>query len=238
MPVSAATNLVRNGGFESNGGPGATAYNPTQMVLDDWTFSPSGRFAGIDTEAHAYINDSQNIRFWGASPGYQNGNGFKGSPDGGYFYAADGNAVFRGNLSQDITGLTVGANYDLTFYYAYGQEACSACNGDTRQSWHVVFGSDQYETDVVDVPSHGFVDWNTVTHTFTASAITQTLTFWANGGNGAPPMALLDSVKLTAQNEPPTPPSAVPGPLPLLGLGASFAWSARMRKRIKQGRKA
>ena len=100
----------------------------------------------------------------------------------------------------------MGANYDLTFYYAYGQEACSACNGDTRQSWHVVFGSDQYETDVVDVPSHGFVDWNTVTHTFTASAITQTLTFWANGGNGAPPMALLDSVKLTAQNEPPTPP--------------------------------
>ena len=238
MPASAGTNLVKNGGFEANGGPGATVYNPTPMVLDDWTFSPNGRFAGIDTEAHAYTNTTQQVKFWGASPGYQNGNGFSGSPDGGYFYAADGNYAFRGNLSQDITGLKVGAKYDLTFYHAYGQEACPQCNGATRQAWHVVFGSDQYETDLVDVPSHGFVDWNTATHTFTASATTQTLTFWANGGSGAPPFALLDSVKLTAQDEPPAPPAATPGPLTLLGLGASFAWSSRLRKRINLGSKA
>ncbi|MEI6111483.1 MAG: hypothetical protein WCP63_07390, partial [Cyanobium sp. ELA712] len=134
MPASAGTNLVKNGGFEANGGPGATAYNPTPMVLDDWTFSPNGRYAGIDTEAHAYTNTTQQVKFWGASPGYQNGNGFSGSPDGGYFYAADGNATFRGNLSQDITGLKVGAKYDLTFYHAYGQEACPACNGATREA--------------------------------------------------------------------------------------------------------
>lgn len=30
----------------------------------------------------------------------------------------------------------------------------------------------------------------------------------------------------------PTPPSAVPGPLPLLGTGTAFAWSRRLRRRI------
>jgi len=30
----------------------------------------------------------------------------------------------------------------------------------------------------------------------------------------------------------PTPPSAVPGPLPLFGAGAAFGWSRRMRRRI------
>jgi len=51
-------------------------------------------------------------------------------------------------------------------------------------------------------------------------------------------MALLDGINLIAQNEPPAPPAATPGPLPLLGLGASFAWSGRLRKRINQGGKA
>jgi MYXO-CTERM domain-containing protein len=31
---------------------------------------------------------------------------------------------------------------------------------------------------------------------------------------------------------PPTPPSEVPGPLPLFGAGAAFGWSRRMRRRI------
>ena len=60
----------------------------------------------------------------------------------------------------------------------------------------------------------------------------------AHGTNGLPPFLLFDGVRLTAQNEPPTPPAPTPGPLPLLGLGASFAWSGRLRKRINQGGKA
>jgi hypothetical protein len=227
MPASAATNLVKNGDFEINGGPGASQYNPIPMVLNDWIFSPSSRFAGIDTEAHAYTNNTQNIMFWGAAPGYQNGNGFKGSPDGGYFYAADGHPSFRGYLSQDITGLTIGQVYDLSFDYAHGQEACPQCNGPTSQSWYVSFGSEQFETDFVDVPEHGFVDWQSTTHSFTATATTQTLTFWSVA-NGLPPMGLLDSVTLTAQ------PAAAPGPLPLVGLGATLALSRRLRKRINQ----
>lgn len=60
------------------------------------------------------------------------------------------------------------------------------------------------------------------------------------GPIGGPLMALLDGIILTAQNQPPTPgpAAATPGPLPLLGLGASFAWSSRLRKRINLGSKA
>jgi MYXO-CTERM domain-containing protein len=51
-------------------------------------------------------------------------------------------------------------------------------------------------------------------------------------------MALLDGKIRSAPNEPPAPPAATPGPLPLIGLGASFAWSSRLRKRINLGSKA
>lgn len=230
VPVSAATNLVKNGGFESNGGPGATQYGSYRITLDDWIMSPTG-FMGLDTYANANINTSEPIQFWGAAPGYKNGNGFTGSPDGGYFWAADGHSGFRGTLEQEITGLTVGGKYDLSFYYAHGQEACGPCNGATRQAWQVYLGAEQYNTPFVDLPEHGFMGWFTATHTFTANATTEILQFWADGGTGAPPMALLDGVRLTAHNQPPTP---APGPLPIVGLGVSLAWSGRLRKRVKQ----
>jgi MYXO-CTERM domain-containing protein len=58
------------------------------------------------------------------------------------------------------------------------------------------------------------------------------------GPIGGPLMALLDGKIRSAPNEPPAPPAATPGPLPLIGLGASFAWSSRLRKRINLGSKA
>ena len=261
LPASAATNLVKNGSFENNPGPGATEYNDANYSikgqLPDWTMSNYG-FMGLDSYTTAttntYINNCgipgstspcwnggpRSITLWGATPGWQNGNGFQGSPDGGFFWIADGNAAYRGILSQDITGLTVGAKYDLSFQYAHGQEACNGCDGVTTQSWVVSFGDEPFRTNPVTVPSHGFIDWVTASRTFTATSVTQTLKFIADGGRGAPPMALLDGIILTAQDEPPTPgpAAAAPGPLPLLGLGASFAWSRRLRKRINQGGKA
>ena len=245
MPASAATNLVKNGGFETNGGPGIVYGNPTGYFLDttvaDWYFQkpPSNEpFAGVDNYAHAMTNTSQAILLWGARPGYQNGNGFSASPDTGYFWVADGAAQYRVGLKQDITGLTIGEKYDLSFYYAYTQEANPGVVGATNQVWDVAFGTDSYNTGWTYVPEHAFRGWYTSTHTFTASAATQTLQFMAYGPSGQPPMALLDGINLTAQNESPAPPAATPGPLPLLGLGASFAWSGRLRKRINLASKA
>ena len=208
MPASAATNLVKNGSFETNGGPGAQYLT----TLADWTYG--GGLASLDTAANAFTNSSAKIQFWGASPGYQNGNGFTGSPDGGYFWAADGDAQYRVLLQQSITGLTVGDKYDLSFDYAYGQEACNGywCDGATSQLWSVNFGSENFNTGYTYVPEHGFRGWYKANHTFTASAATQFLQFAAVGPSGQPPVALLDGVMLTAQNEPPAPPAATPGP--------------------------
>ena len=245
MPASAATNLVKNGSFEMNTGPGVVSGNGGYYqgtTIADWyyQFPTSSPLAGVDTYAHSITNTSQAIQFWGAAPGYQNGNGFSGSPDGGYFWAADGADSYRVGLKQDITGLTIGDKYDLSFNYAFGQEACNGnwCNGATNQKWAIGFGTQSYDTGGNVVQEHGFSGWFSSTHTFTATATTQILQFWAYGPSGQPPVALLDGVMLTAQNEPPAPPAATPGPLPLLGLGASFAWSGRLRKRINQGGKA
>ena len=243
MPASAATNLVNNGSFENNSGPGIVYGNTSGYYIGttvpDWYFvkpSTNTPFAGVDNYAHARTNTSQAAQFWGAAPGYQNGNGFSASPDGGYFWFVDGDVSYRVGLKQDITGLTVGEKYDLSFNYAYTQEIFRSENNN--QIWEVYFGDDYYNTGWTSVPGTGFVGWNTSTHTYTATSSTQTLQFWASGSNSLPPFALLDGVRLTAQNEPPAPPAPTPGPLPLLGLGASFAWSGRLRKRINQGSKA
>lgn len=44
-----------------------------------------------------------------------------------------------------------------------------------------------------------------------------------------------DSIEVWAGAKP-APPSAVPGPLPLLGAGAAFAYSRRLRSRLRAGR--
>ena len=58
----------------------------------------------------------------------------------------------------------------------------------------------------------------------------------------AQPGAVVDSTVLPALPDPvtpehpssaPAPPPSVPGPLPLLGLGAALAWARRLRRRIK-----
>jgi len=238
MPASAATNLVKNGGFEQNTGPGVVSGNGgyyQQTTISDWYyyFPTSSPLAGVDTYAHSITNTSQAIQFWGAAPGYQNGNGFQASPTGGYFWASDGAPDYRVALLQDIAGLTIGEKYDLSFDFAFGQEACPGnwCNGATNQRWDVWFGNETYTTGGNVVQEHGFAGWFKSAHTFTATATTQTLQFWSIGPAGQPPVALLDSVKLTSQNEPLTP---TPGPLPLMGFGVSLAWSSRLRKRIKQ----
>jgi hypothetical protein len=235
MPAQAATNLVQNGSFETNSGPGVFFgnggyYQPTTIanwVVEAPTSTP---LAGLDTYAHAITNTTQAIQLWGAAPGYQNGNGFSGSPDGGYYFVNDGAIAYRTGLKQEISGLTIGEKYDLNFSYAFGQEACSGnwCNGATTQYWNVGFGTDFYNTPETWVAEHGFSGWQqATTRTFTATSTVQTLQFWAIGPGGQPPMALLDGVSLTSQ--------AVPGPLPVAGVAAVLGFSRKLRRRIKLG---
>ncbi len=92
MPASAATNLVKNGSFETNSGPGII-FNipggPTTTVAD-WSFtrpSPTEGFAAVATYDQAYAGTTNGMNWWGVAPAYRNGNGLSCSPDGGYFFS-------------------------------------------------------------------------------------------------------------------------------------------------------
>jgi hypothetical protein len=78
-------------------------------------------------------------------------------------------------MAQTITGLTVGAKYDLSFQHAYGQEACINCVGASKQVWSVNFGSENFSTGSTYVPTNGFRGWYIAAHTYTATAVTQIL---------------------------------------------------------------
>ena len=239
-----AANLVQNGGFESNSGPGYVSGNP----ITNWTLINTAS-TGISINAINTLAQLQAagqtantpIPLWGASASYMNGNGFRNSNNGGYFIIADGFYEYNSIFAQRINGLTPGTDYELSFEYAYAQQA--GFDGPTNQKWTVEFGSENYETPAYDLPSHAFyggsnsTGWLTASHTFTATAASQTLRFLTIGTPGVPPMALLDGVSLTeVVPTPPEPtPTPTPGPLPLLGLGATVAWSGRLRQRIKRG---
>ena len=88
-----AANLVQNGGFENNSGPGYVFANPiTNWTLNN-TASSGVSINAINTLAQlqaAGNTSSTPIPLWGASAGYVNGNGFRNSNNGGYFIIADG----------------------------------------------------------------------------------------------------------------------------------------------------
>jgi MYXO-CTERM domain-containing protein len=236
----AGPNLVQNGGFETNGGPGFIDWNQAphpqvrQTTAANWQNGSYGyRYNIIASLANLQAtSDYYVFGLWGATPGYQNGNGFTTSPNGGWFLQSDGFDV-RTPLEQTISGLDVGSTYTLSFQYARSQEASQS--GDSFQKWRATFGSESFETPNALLPSHGFDGWYTATHQFTAATSTQVLSFLAFGTNGVPPFLLLDGVSLTANDPTPPSPAATPGPLPLLGIAAAFAWSGKLRRRIQSG---
>ena len=232
-PAQAAPNLVQNGDFEVNGGPGfidfTGASHPQVKVttLSNWINNhdiPAGSWGFNGVTSLPWLQ-SQNYYYpglWGATLGFQNGNGFTTSPNGGWFIVSDGFDP-RSPLEQTITGLEIGSDYTLSFEYAHAQEA--NVNGDTHQHWEVAFGSESFVTPEVFLPSNAFRGWDTATTQFTATSTSEVLSFLAYGTNGLPPYLLLDGVSLTK--------NAVPGPVPIIGLAAAYGWSRKLRRRIQ-----
>jgi len=230
MPASAAPNLVKNGDFEINNGAGHLLWKPVQ----DWNLVITGHSTpNLGVHSLATLN-SGSLPMWGTGA-YANGNGFRSSNNGGFFIINDADPQYRGAFEQVIDGLIPGNQYELTFEYAYAHEA--AANGNTWQYIYGNFGSDNFQTFTVNLPSHGFDGgpapadgngWYTFTETYTATSTSQALRFVANGGPaGLPPMALVDGVSL--RDVTPT-----PGPLPVIGVAATLAWSRGLRRRIKR----
>ena len=132
------------------------------------------------------------------------------------FVEADGNPYYENSFSYQLSGLTVGKTYTLSFFQAAGQQ--QGFTGDTTNQWIVGLGTggfsvnsigggfDSYTlndptgsvavTPLMSVPTGTYVPWEQVTVTLKADATNDLLTFlaWGDNGNTAnlPPIAFLD----------------------------------------------
>lgn len=172
---------------------------------------------------------------------------FADPPPGGNFIQADGNPAFQTSFNQVLTGLIIGQTYDLSFWQAGGQQL--EFTGATTEQWIVALGGtgfvlchgcgndptfgivDTYSnpgaeihaTHLMNTPSEGVYPWEQVTMSFTATAVSQTLSFLAWGNNGSevnlPPTVFLAGVNTPAQT--PEPATLALFALALVGFGAS-----------------
>jgi len=240
-----AGNLVTNGSFEDNFGAdqfnqplpdsaGGQSSGAPGTTANGWTVTgtnssyPAG-YAFIFGNANSFTTTNAAV---GPTSQYGNpggpatlplwGGSADGSPAGSYFYGVD--STFQPSaLNQEISGLTVGDQYTLTFDYAAAQQYLYS--GNTTDQWVVTLGSETITaTPTIDLSSHGFSGWMTESVTFTYEGLgpnPNLLTFVDNGmggcdsnflncainnpgASGSPPFSLLDGVSLTAVPEPST----------------------------------
>jgi PEP-CTERM motif/Protein of unknown function (DUF642) len=225
-PATAAVNLVTNGGFEST-----TTASPTGNFEIDTAGTVSG-WSSPSAAAYNLLYHSTNANsVAGNAAGTYQGTlreflwASTASSQGGNFVALDGDTSANGPFLQTLTGLTIGATYDLSFEWGAAQIASRT--GATTEQLQVSFGGTTFSTSTLNNASQGFTGWNTVNHSFVATGTTQVLSFLSLGTpNGLPPVALLDNVSLTR--------SPVPEPatwaMMLVGFGAVGA-ASRYRRR-------
>ena len=262
IPVSAA-NLLINGDFETtsfNYTDGSGTHYPGTafenffdgQVVEGWTSGGYNFVFTPDMAASASGSPSSPsyLSLWGM-PGTGVSNGIGPSPTGGNFVVSDG-AYQNGPLSQTVSGLEVGHEYAVSFWWAAGQQF--GFDGATTDAWTVCFGTCAYtssydsngdgystftpgsdqimSTGAVAVPNHGFVPWRYETVNFTATSSTQTLSLLAYGTPlGQPPFALIDGLQLEAVPEPTT------WAMMLIGFGL-VGGAMRTRRRSFSGRRA
>jgi len=243
---AAKAELVKNGGFSANSINGSfvsSFLNGTQNVtIDDWAVTTSYSFIVSDgAVVTSNLNESNN----GPDPVfgtpiagkdnvfplglYTSGQSVSSPTGSGWFIATDGAYGADAKISQTISGFDVGKDYELSFYYAGGQQ--QGFTGDAVSSVKVSLGGNFFSDPApVNLPSQTPVTpWQQYTTTFTASSPSQVLEFIADGApSGQPPFLLLTGVSIVES----APPLPVPGPLPALGAGVALAWSRNLRRRI------
>lgn len=228
-PANATVDYVTNGGFD-------TVSNDTH----NFEVSPGNTYGSVTgwSTASTPSGNPYNILFHssiatssvsGNALGQYQGTGKEylnavPSGDHGNFMALDGDTDVNGTFFTMLTGLTIGAVYDLTFDWASGQIASRT--GATTEGLNVQVGGLNLTLPDRNTPSGGSTPWATVSAQFTATSVNQKLSFLAVGApNGLPPVALLDNVSVRA---------AVPEPatwaMMLVGFGA-IGLNIRRRRR-------
>ena len=235
-----ATNLVTNGGFETLLQPGVSGEFgdrfASQQVVGwstagyNWVFTPGS----ADTACNGGEYGCLQLH----GPGNGTANGLPASsPLGGNYLGADG-AFTTGAIYQQLSGLTPGKKYNVTFAYAGAQQA--GFSGATTEGWvvdlspNILQDGDRRNNTLPSTAQitggdiggnlhnadHGFTGWQTQTFTFTAQTANDFLSFLAIGTpDGVPPFALLDGVTAAAVPEPATWGLMVAG-LGLVGVAA------------------
>ena len=194
---AAAVNLVQNGDFtDLTNGVGQITGHPTTAV--GWTTSGYNFVFSSGTTGGLNSNGSS-IRLWTADNG--GASTWNGSAPVGNFVAMDGDYQ-TDKVSQSVSGLTEGEQYQVTFDYAFAQQ--KGYSGDTVQHINVSLGGQTQSTANYALPQHDFSGWFNGAFTFTANASTETLSFLAWGNRPVPPFALVSDVKLMAAPEPAT----------------------------------
>ncbi len=225
-----AANLVKNGGFSTNSLTTQSAYLGSQQeTIADWDLSQIGYsfLIGDGSNATTNINlegngpDPNGVGL--AGPGnipvsfYSAGQTVNSADGSGWFLASDGAygpASPTAAISQQLTGLTAGKNYTVSFFQASAQQ--QGFNGDVTAGWNVSFGGNSQLSTVMNHASQAPVSaWQKQTLEFTADSSTQLLSFLATGSPvGQPPFSLLSGISV----EETPPPTAVPTPALLPGL--------------------
>jgi len=214
-----ADNLIVNGDFAASNG-GQLNLNAT---VAGWTIPNSMSYSFVYTPGSADTTGVTGaygpVLIWGPNDGSANGMPAT-SPGGGNYIASDAE-LYPAPIQQTVNGLTVGANYALSFYWAGAQQ--EGFTGASTDAWDVTFGGQTQDTATLDNTSEGFTGWQYVTMDFTATSSSELLSFLAVGTPaGVPPFSLLSDVSLV---DPPAP-APEPGTLPLLFTGLATGLGA------------
>ena len=249
LSTPAHANLITNGGFVpvssigtaksglltnlSQNIPGWTAKAYNNIGLDFWGgVVADGNTISVNLDEALWQGNS-GVRHYMNVPDVT----YVSSVDGsGWFLNIDSDPRFGDTMEQTVNGLIQGHTYELSFSQAAGQYAPDP-DVQITSWWRVTFGSSPFiDSATMTVASGAPISaWQSQTMNFTATSTSQLLSFLAQGTPiGGPPFALLSGVSLTDITPPPTP-TAVPGPLPVLGVAAAFGASRKLRRRIKLG---
>jgi hypothetical protein len=218
--ATGVTNLVLNGDFESAAGGNGAQISPTPGTQNIANWSIGSRTNDPSTPGLGFIFDSgegdnpsasvSGVYIYGPQSGSNNGltansgANTAGGTAGGNYLALDADPLVSGTLSQSISGLTVGAGYALSFYWATA-ELSNQTVTQTTEYVQASLGGQTQTTQTLTTAAAGFDPWRQVTLYFTATSATEALSFLAVGTpSGDPPSVLLDAVSLTYAPEPST----------------------------------